>query len=328
MSEDVTQVYRALFSHIDRHWPTEEKSDFIWDLGPIKETLPRFRVRRIAPGSIGEPWTYVSMGAWEVLLEGTDRLEFFILSPEETPRHVETLAMVANFHADPRYRLQEGSIIKIGRSWMEGSQATYLLVTLPYTLGPDFEKCQVGSFGVRFLWLVPITESEARFARHHGRMLLEDRLEEADIDAMDPLRPSTVSVDELNSPSDLAQALLRVLHGDLRDFALIQGSIHSDLEKAAGELGDLVLSKAAVRTALEAWRDGRISDVQVQAWASFVRRGYVSGVTGPVRSIDIYYEEAFEDLIASVIARLDELGDIIDGEISDKELTEMLSSLS
>jgi hypothetical protein len=31
--------------------------------------------------------------------------QFALLSPEESPFHVELLAMVANLHADPRYRL-------------------------------------------------------------------------------------------------------------------------------------------------------------------------------------------------------------------------------
>ncbi len=128
--------------------------------------------------------------------------------------------------------------------------------------------------------------------------------------------------------SDLAQALSRALHGDLRDFALIREAFHPELEKAEGELGSLVLSKAAVRAMLEKWRNRQVSDEQVQAWASFMMRGYLSEGSGPIQCLGIDYEEEFEELIASVISRLEELGDVIDGEISGRELAEMLSSLS
>jgi hypothetical protein len=46
---------------------------------------------------------------------------------------------------------------------------------------------------------------------------------------------------------------------------------------------------------------GAISPDLPQAWASFVRRGYAAGSGGPIRPIDIDYEQACEDDIAETV---------------------------
>ena len=51
----------------------------------------------------------------------------------------------------------------------------------------------------------------------------------------------------------------------------------------------------------------------VQGWASFVRRGHLPGVAGPIKPIEIDYDLCAEDQIAEIISRLDEIGDVIDG---------------
>jgi len=59
-----------------------------------------------------------------------------------------------------------------------------------------------------------------------------------------------------------------------------------------------------------------------------MRRGYVAGAqAGPISSIAIDFEAPFEQAIADVISRLDELGDSIDGVIGDEDLQDMLRSL-
>ena len=153
--------------------------------------LPRFRVCRIAPVAASEPWAYVSIGAWEAAGDG-ERLEFLILSPTETPRHVETLAMIANYHADLRYRLKAGDVVVIGHAWMEGATCDRLLVSLPYPYGPVLERCCAEGGEIRFLWLLPITQKEHEYLCANGAGALEERFQEAAIDAIDLQRVSVV----------------------------------------------------------------------------------------------------------------------------------------
>ncbi len=67
---------------------------------------------------------------------------------------------------------------------------------------------------------------------------------------------------------------------------------------------------------------------QAQEWASFVRRGYVAGRSErPVRPLAIDYDDACEEEIAAVVARLDEIGDVVDGEVSASEILDLLQLL-
>jgi hypothetical protein len=177
--------------HLAQFWHRGKHEDFTWTLGrPIQAKLPHFRVRRIAPPSLGDPWVYATIGVWEAT--PTDPIELFLLAPDENPLHVELLAMAAHFHADPKYRLQIGSVIDIGRPWIEGSRCEQLLVSLPYPYGPDLERCTIGELIIRYLWLVPITPAEAGLARRDGADALERIFEANDVDLLAPNRPSLV----------------------------------------------------------------------------------------------------------------------------------------
>jgi hypothetical protein len=59
-----------------------------------------------------------------------------------------------------------------------------------------------------------------------------------------------------------------------------------------------------------------------------VRWGHFEGGHGPIRPLEIDDEPSREEVIVEVIGRLDELGDVIDGEIEDDELSEMLVALA
>jgi hypothetical protein len=76
--------------------------------------------------------------------------------------------------------------------------------------------------------------------------------------------------------------------------------------------------------------EGRtVSPEEAQRWASFVRRGYFGRSGGdPIQPLDIAYEEESEDAIVEVVARLDEIGDAVDGEVSPKEIRELLQLLA
>lgn len=115
------------------------------------------------------------------------------MSPEENARHVETLAMLANFHADEKYKMNVGKSIDIGHGWMAGSLCDHLLISLPYPIGPEFETCEVDSLlTAKFFWLLPITKTEHMYLKTHGLESLEQIFDEVEIDFLDPQRDSVV----------------------------------------------------------------------------------------------------------------------------------------
>jgi hypothetical protein len=187
-----SQMHHRLHEHLARFWPNRERKDFRWTIGRIVRTLPDFRVIRIAAAR-REAWTYISSGAWVVRSGHAQRFEFVIQSPVEDAIHVETLAMVANFYADPRYNLHLGSVINIGRPWLAASGCDHFLVSLPYPWGPELEHLACAGIGVRLLWLCPVTAAEAAYAREKGAEVLEQLFEQAAIDYLDVDRKPVVT---------------------------------------------------------------------------------------------------------------------------------------
>lgn len=108
----------------------------------------------------------------------------------------------------------------------------------------------------------------------------------------------------------------------------VASASHSALLESEGAQEPLILEGQAVVRVLRQLRDGDVAPAAVQAWASFARRGYVEGASGPVRPIGIEYEGDSEDAIAEAISRLDELGDDIDGELALGELDDLLELLN
>jgi len=192
------------------HSLVEERPDH----GPMLETLPGFRVLKFAPSSHRPYWIYVTLGT-HAIDSGHQRLEFFLLAPQESYTHVMTLTMLAYFHADPDHRLGLGHTVNIGEPWVEersgcrsasvearvrsggsgephSSGCDHLLISLPYTFGPKLEWLQLPEYCVRILWALPITAAEARFAIEKGVEALEQRFEAAGLDCLDPARNSVV----------------------------------------------------------------------------------------------------------------------------------------
>ena len=192
MTEASELVVARLRAHLRAQWPHSAIDSFFWDAGPIDEALPDFRVWRITPAEASDAWIYVSEGAWAVETAADYRIEFLLMAPEESPIHVETLAMVAHFHADTRHRLDAGYTMNIGRGWTETATLTHLLVSVPYPIGPSFEFCKADSLTVRYLWLLPVTESEVQYRHREGLEALEALFDEKSIETLDPVRESVV----------------------------------------------------------------------------------------------------------------------------------------
>jgi hypothetical protein len=183
MSSDLVKI------HLESFWPNCQRGYFTWELGPIKDVLPSFLVCRIAPQSSQEPWIYVSIGANSVEMGAEYGVEFLLLAPDDNARHIETLAIVAHYHATTKNKLDAGRIVNCGRPWLDSSPCDHMLVSLPYPFGPNLEWCRNSlSKDTRLLWLLPITKSEASFAASCGIESLEQRFDQREIDAIDPHR--------------------------------------------------------------------------------------------------------------------------------------------
>jgi hypothetical protein len=127
----------------------------------------------------------------------------------------------------------------------------------------------------------------------------------------------------------LEPALTAVLAGDLSHLSTVLAAEQVELKAAASGLPFLSISRSSLRRVIADWRSGAHRAADVQRWASFVRRGYVAGTrTGAVYPIDIEYEADREDVIAEIVSRLDEIGDLIDGCIGETEKIEMLRALA
>ncbi|AMS41597.1 MULTISPECIES: hypothetical protein [Aminobacter] len=126
----------------------------------------------------------------------------------------------------------------------------------------------------------------------------------------------------------LEMTITAIVAGDLSGIPVLKAASHADLLDAAARLPQLTIARPALAKVLKSWRSGHCSADVVQQWASFARRGYIAGgVRGAVRPIDIEYDALDENLIVEVIGRLDEIGDIIDGEVDDNEREAMLRIL-
>lgn len=185
-----SETSRCLEAHIASFWPGRGTDDLTWNLGPIRASLPNFRVRGLAPREEGDYWAYVTIGASETTESLGAGKEFLLLSPSETPRHIETLAMLAHFNSLPQHRLDFGEVIKIGRPWLEGSGCDWLYMSVPYTVPREFQYCTTpDGGGARFLWAVPVYASEAAYMRSSTAEAFERYLEQSNVDVLDPNRP-------------------------------------------------------------------------------------------------------------------------------------------
>ena len=126
--------------------------------------------------------------------------------------------------------------------------------------------------------------------------------------------------------TELATAVAAVLAGDAEQLPVVATAAQRELNDALSGF-DLVLTRDAVARALRRYRAGEFDGATAQAWASFVRRGYIGGSGGPVEPLRIDYEAAYEDAIVDAVDRLDEIGDLIDGAVDEAEIGVLLAAL-
>jgi hypothetical protein len=123
------------------------------------------------------------------------------------------------------------------------------------------------------------------------------------------------------------QTLVAAVAGDLQAFTRLLAQPPASIDAQTDSLPELTVTREGIIRVLVALQQKDASPELVQQWASFVRWGYFGSVEGHRRPLDIQYDHSVEDQIVEVLARLDELGDVIDGDISDAEIQELIKSL-
>jgi hypothetical protein len=185
-------VRSAIREHVQNFWPSSTIHEEQWKEGPIQENVPGLRVLRVKSRITGRPVIYVTNGCFTVEPSHHVRHEFLLISPKQTSQHVETLTMLANFHADERYRLHVGSVVSIGDPWIPDSRCDNLLISIPYPYGPKLEWLRLPDICVRFLWALPITGREAAFVELNGLEALEEKFDSGRVDYLNPARSSVI----------------------------------------------------------------------------------------------------------------------------------------
>jgi len=84
------------------------------------------------------------------------------------------------------------TFIAAGEPWIGSSQCDHLLVSTPYTFGPDLEICNFPGGHIHVLWLLPITESERDYRMANDLESLEQSFENAGLEYWNVSRQSVM----------------------------------------------------------------------------------------------------------------------------------------
>lgn len=120
------------------------------------------------------------------------------------------------------------------------------------------------------------------------------------------------------------RTLRHVLSGDVASLGDLETS-GLDLSTVNEHAFPLILTATAVAAVLRGFAAGHISGSDAQRWAALMRWGYVGGTSAQL--LEIEFEPEHEEAISECIARLDELGDLIDGELRPGEPHDLLCAL-
>jgi len=182
-NEDITKHYKEFFEGHDFEMLS-------WELGPIKEVVPGFQVIRFAPGPKINMWVYCSVGASEIEHSDSGLHEFVVVSPVESNRLVEMLAMVTYYHSN--HNLGFGHTLPIGEPWLEGSSCENWLISLPYPFGEALEILPLNNIHAHVAWLLPITNAERDFKVQYDLEALEQKFDDAELEYWEIQRDSVV----------------------------------------------------------------------------------------------------------------------------------------
>ena len=174
----------SVTNHYRQHWGSEF-TPRQWEKGPTHKHPPNLRVLEFSPNQNHKMWTYATVGM--SCEKHEHALELHMFSPYQTERIVELLTIVACYHFNDT-ELGLNHRINFGEPWLENSKCTRGIISLPYLDGPELETLCLTEGHARFLWLIPITESEASFVDVEGVDGLERRFEQQSFNYLDPNR--------------------------------------------------------------------------------------------------------------------------------------------
>lgn len=118
------------------------------------------------------------------------------------------------------------------------------------------------------------------------------------------------------------------VNGDVPAVARLADLSHLELVGAASHTSRLIVTPKSVLRALESYRRGEVSAIELHRWAWFIMRGYIPGTSdGPLSALEIGYQEHTEDEIAAALTKLSELGDKLDGTLEPRELDDLARRL-
>lgn len=131
--------------------------------------------------------------------------------------------------------------------------------------------------------------------------------------------------------SALKAAVQRAISGDVAALATVSEARRQQVFEEAGD-AKLVVGRESVGHVLRSLGHGEIDGEQARRWALFVWGGFVpvpgSDDREPAKSLPIEWDPEYEEAIAEIISRLEQIGDIIDGDIpTEAEINEYLVSL-
>ncbi|HEV8182141.1 MAG TPA: hypothetical protein VGQ61_07185 [Candidatus Angelobacter sp.] len=126
-----------------------------------------------------------------------------------------------------------------------------------------------------------------------------------------------------------ASDLIQIIAGDVTHMRTLEGRQQFEITNVAEGMPStsLTLTPDAVKRVLMGLLKRGIVPQQAQAWASFVMRGYMSTEGKAILPILIPYDTNRELEIADAVARLEELGDLIDGTMDDDEIRHLMKQL-
>lgn len=177
-----------IVEHFKSCFEGHEFERMTWDKGPMKELIPEFEVVRFSPGPKCEQWAYCSVGASKIEHDESGRYEFIVLSPFETERMVEMLAMLTYYHSQNGLRYAD--TVPIGEPWVEGSVCENWLISLPYLFDQKIEV--VPDIQAHVAWLLPISNAEREYIAENGLEALEQQFDQAKLKYWDVNRTSVV----------------------------------------------------------------------------------------------------------------------------------------
>ncbi len=133
----------------------------------------------------------------------------------------------------------------------------------------------------------------------------------------------------------VAQLLRKALEGDASTVDELRGVSQADLRAASEQLGGKPsFGRPTVLRVLGDWRDGRVTEAQVGSWALLMFLGGFpegSPVSTPVQADateePIHVDYSDDDVVNDVIFELKDLGEIVDGIITNAERNEMIERL-